>query len=61
MQVMDSENLRRKWGSKGCVHRNVEREYFGDTPTGQFACTVCGRTFWQSDDSRARQPLSRGN
>jgi hypothetical protein len=61
MQVADSENLRKQWGSKSCSHRNVEKEHYGEIPTGQYACTVCGRTFWQGDDPSGKQPLSPGN
>ena len=51
MQVTDSENLRRTWGNKSCAHRIVEKEYFLDTPTGQHACSMCGKTFWQGDEA----------
>ena len=61
MQVADSQNLRKHWGSKACEHRNVEAEHYGDIATGQYACTVCGRTFWHGDDLRRRRPLSAGN
>ncbi len=52
MQVADSEHLRHTWGSKICEHRRVEKEYFLDIPTGQFACVQCGRTFWQGDEAK---------
>ena len=61
MQVADSENLRRTWGSKGCDHRSFEPEYFLSTPTGQHACTASGQTFWHGDRAINKPGLTPGN
>ena len=44
MQVTQSEELRRRWGGKVCLHPRFEKEYFLGTPVGQYACVVCGKT-----------------
>jgi hypothetical protein len=61
MQVAKSEDLRRRWGSKGCEHRHIEQEYYLDAPTGQYACVVCGRAFWTGDAITGRRPRAPGN
>lgn len=52
MQVADSDTLRKTWGNKVCEHREVEREFYLETPTGQFVCAACGKTFWSGDEGR---------
>ena len=46
MQLLDGEQLRQAWQSKGhrgaCAHPIYDRERTGTTDTGRFLCIVCG-------------------
>ena len=59
MQVSETANLRRMWGNKTCNHDEVEEEFSGDIPTGQFTCVKCGATFWSGDSRRIKHRHSR--
>lgn len=61
MQVAQSEELRRRWGNKSCPHRYFEQEYYLGTPTGQYACTVCGKTSPYGDRAKNKPGHSPGN
>jgi hypothetical protein len=61
MQVADLDNLGRRRDNKGCAHRTFEKEYYLDTPTGQYACTLCGQTSWHGDRAKNKPGLSPGN
>jgi transposase-like protein len=45
MQAIRAAALRRAWRKKLCAHPELEKEYHLDTPTGDYVCTTCGKTF----------------
>ena len=55
MQVSDTANLQRMWGTKDCSHADVEKEFSLDIPTGQYTCVKCGQTFWFGDEARNKR------
>jgi len=43
----DVRRLKSRWGNKPCSHPRFVKEYYKETPTGDFACTTCGETVAQ--------------
>lgn len=50
MQMEKAEELRKKWGNKPCDHPDpLEKEYYLGTATGDYICSICGRSGWGKD------------
>jgi len=49
MQMKKAMELRVKWGSKPCDHRNLDKEYELGAATGDYVCTQCGQAGWGRD------------
>ncbi len=32
-----------------CEHPNIEKEYYSDSPTGDYLCTKCGEAFMEEE------------
>ncbi|MBO4234796.1 hypothetical protein FO675_10950 [Riemerella anatipestifer] len=49
MQLQKARELQQMWGNKPCDHKELEKEYFNSTATGDYACRVCGKAFWNGE------------
>ncbi len=49
MQLQKARELQKNWGDKPCDHKELEKEYFNSTATGDYVCRVCGKAFWNGD------------
>ncbi len=49
LQSKEAEALRKAWGDKPCKHPNLEKEYYLGADTGDWVCTICGRSGWGKD------------
>lgn len=49
IQMNEVEALRKAWGNKPCDHPSLYKEYFNGTATGDYVCTQCGLTGWDSN------------
>lgn len=61
MQAIKAAALRRDWRKKSCTHREIEKEYHLDTPTGDYVCTRCGKSFTAHEARQHGQAKSKKN
>jgi hypothetical protein len=45
MEYFKAKRLREEWGNKPCEHAKIEKEYYADTHTLDYACRQCGKEF----------------
>ncbi len=45
MEYYAAKKLREAWGDKPCSHLKIEKEYYADTHTLDYACKQCGKEF----------------
>ena len=43
MHIEKAHKLRKDWGSRPCIHPDIEKEYHLGMETGEKVCTLCGR------------------
>ncbi len=44
MQSRDANRLRKLSDTKSCEHPSLEKEYNLSSDTGDYACTICGKS-----------------
>lgn len=51
MQLKEAQKIRKQWGDKPCTLENhsLEKEYYLGSDTGDYVCTICGRSFPDKD------------
>jgi hypothetical protein len=45
MESLQAKKLREEWGAKPCSHPKLVKEYYADTHTLDYVCTLCGAEF----------------
>ena len=45
IQTYEAQELRDKWGNKDCDHPRIGKEFYRESPTGDYCCITCGENF----------------
>lgn len=62
MQAEEALRLREEWGNKPCDHPGpLSKEYYLSAATGDYVCTICGRSGWGKDWNRKKDNKQNSN
>ncbi|WP_228773796.1 hypothetical protein [Streptomyces sp. VN1] len=58
VQVSETTEIQKRWEAAGrppCEHKNLDREYYLGSHTGDWACMECGECFTRAEVQALRE------
>lgn len=54
IQLEDANRIKKEWDNKPCPHHIWAKEYYHQTTTGDYRCTICGKEIHENELKNAK-------